>query len=183
MYTYKLTIKFSEWKQAQVGMEPSTKTTTLDGNDTTTLSHHPYVLCHFSITCTNMLCVFVVCRGLWKAVWWVVVGVWCMLMCMGSGLCCVWVQCSCHSEHGRYGLSCLYANTVECMSLYGMYSMYSIWSVGVEIEILLLLNMADMDQWKNVGWAILSWVPCSFIAYMNRLRAWREFCGVNSWQL
>ena len=27
----------------------------------------------------------------------------------------------------------------------------AIWSVGVEIEILLLLNMADMDRWKNVG--------------------------------
>ena len=44
-------------------------------------------------------------------------GEWAML-CVGV--------CSCHSEHGRYGLSCLYANTVECMSLYGMYSMYSI---------------------------------------------------------
>ena len=33
------------------------KTTKLDGNDTTTLSHHPYILCHFTTICTNMLCV------------------------------------------------------------------------------------------------------------------------------
>ena len=33
----------------------------LDGNDTTTLSHHPYILYHFAATYTNMLCVFVSC--------------------------------------------------------------------------------------------------------------------------
>ena len=51
--------KFSEGKQVYVGMEAS-KPTKLDGNDTTTLSHHPYmyILCHFATTCTNMLCVF-----------------------------------------------------------------------------------------------------------------------------
>ena len=52
-----------------------------------------------------------------------------MLMCMESESCCG-LQCSCYTEHGRYGLSCLYAETVECMSLYGM---YGIWSVGVEV--------------------------------------------------
>ena len=29
----------------------------LDGNDTTTSTHHPYILCHFATTYTNMLCV------------------------------------------------------------------------------------------------------------------------------
>ena len=40
-------------------------------------------------------------------------------MCMGSGLCCGWLQCTMYllyAEHGRYGLSCLYAETVESMS-------------------------------------------------------------------
>ena len=45
-------------------------------NDTTTLSHHPYILCHFATTHKYGLCLLVVCReGLWKAVGWVVVGV------------------------------------------------------------------------------------------------------------
>ena len=26
------------------------------------------------------------------------------------------VQCTCYTQHGRYGLSCLYAETVESMS-------------------------------------------------------------------
>ena len=37
------------------------KPTELDGNDTTTLSHHPYILCLFAAAYTNMLCVFVSC--------------------------------------------------------------------------------------------------------------------------
>ena len=58
------------------------KPTKLDGNDTTTISHHPYILCHFA---KNALCLLlVVCiGGLWKAVGWVVLGVECMLMCRG----------------------------------------------------------------------------------------------------
>ena len=43
---YKVTKKLSEWKQAHVGIEPS-KPTKLDGNDTTILSHNPYILWHF----------------------------------------------------------------------------------------------------------------------------------------
>ena len=31
-------------------------------------------------------------------------------------------QCTCYTEHGRYGLSCLYAETVESMS-----STVSVW--------------------------------------------------------
>ena len=60
--------------------------TKLDGNDTTTLSHHPYILCHFV---NYALCLLVVCMGgLWKPVGWVVLGEQCMLMCMGSRLSC-----------------------------------------------------------------------------------------------
>ena len=36
---------------------------------------------------------------------WVVLDVDCMLMWMGSELCCGWLQCTCCTEHGRYGLS------------------------------------------------------------------------------
>ena len=66
------------------------------------------------------------------------------------------VQCSCYTEHGRYGLSHLYAETVESMSsagsvwyvwvcmVYGLYGM-----LEVNCEILLLLNMVDMDRWKT----------------------------------
>ena len=41
------------------------KPTELDGNDTTTLSHHPYILCHFAATYTNIFvsCVRVVEGG------------------------------------------------------------------------------------------------------------------------
>ena len=31
------------------------------------MSHHPYILCQFAATFTNMLCMLVVCIGLWKA--------------------------------------------------------------------------------------------------------------------
>ena len=56
--------KFSKWKPAHVGMEP--QKTKLDGNDITTLSHQPYILCHFATDCFvcslvvyKVLCVFV----------------------------------------------------------------------------------------------------------------------------
>ena len=43
-----------------------------------TLSHHPYILCHSApLTQICLVCLLVVCRGLWKAV--------CMLMCIGVG--------------------------------------------------------------------------------------------------
>ena len=51
------------------------------------------------------LCLLVVCiERLWKAVGWVVLGLECMLMCIGSELFCGWLQCSSYTEHGRYGL-------------------------------------------------------------------------------
>ena len=47
-------------------------------------------------------------------------------------------------------------------------------------KILLLLNMADMGRLLCVWWAKLStfFIQCRW----NRLSAWREFCGVHSWQ-
>ena len=44
--TYTSQKNFSEWKQTHVGCNPK-KPTKLDGNDTTTLSHDLYILCHF----------------------------------------------------------------------------------------------------------------------------------------
>ena len=47
-------------------MEPSKKQAKQDRNDTTTLSHHSYILCHFA---NYVSCLLVVCTGgLWKAV-------------------------------------------------------------------------------------------------------------------
>ena len=52
-----------------------------DGNDTTTHSHHPYILYHFA---NYGLCLLVMCiGGLWEAVGRVLLVVECMLMCMG----------------------------------------------------------------------------------------------------
>ena len=95
-------------------------------------------------------------------------------MCMESESCCG-LQCSCYTEHGRYGLSCLYAETVECMSRLGLYGMF-----GFKLchDILLLLNMADMDRWKT---GVSNAEYLVHLVSMNRLSACREFCGVHSW--
>ena len=70
------------------------------------------------------------------------------------------VQCTCCTEHGRYGLSCLYAETVESMSSAAdrgvalsraMLGLYGMLEFKLCFEILLLLNIADMDRWKTVA--------------------------------
>ena len=38
-----------------------------------------------------------------------------------AGLCCT-VQCSCYTEHGRYGLSCLHAETVKYSATFHAYT-------------------------------------------------------------
>ena len=43
-------------------------------------------------------------------------------------LCCGWLQCCCCTEHDRYGLPCLYGETLECMSSAG-----SVWYAGVDV--------------------------------------------------
>ena len=50
-----------------------------------------------------------------------------------------------YTEHGRYGMSWLYAETVECMSNAGSVCMVC-WSFKLCCEILLLLNMAGMGR-------------------------------------
>ena len=69
-----------------VGIEPSK---TIDGNDTTILSHHPYVLCHFA---NYALCLLVVCiGGLLKAVGGVGLGVECMCEALSDTPICAYV--------------------------------------------------------------------------------------------
>ena len=86
------------------------------------------------------------------------------------------------AEHGRYGLSCLYAETgaheqcwvcMVCM----VYCLYDVLELKLCCEILLLLNMVDMDQWKTVEIAVQS--TLSFIVCEYRLCPCREFCSVH----
>ena len=46
-------------------MEPSKINQTIDVNDITTLSHHPYILCHFANYALCLLCVRRVVEGSW----------------------------------------------------------------------------------------------------------------------
>ena len=77
-------------------------------------------------------------------------------MCMESGLCCGLLQCSCYTEHGRYGLSWLHAETVQCLAMLDLCSMLEPFKLWCE-----MWNMADMGHLlcKTVEWAKL---PCSF---------------------
>ena len=76
-----------QMKQAHVGMEHSktSQTRSEQYHNTFIPSLHlaDYALC--------LLVVWI--RGLWKAVGRVVLGVYCVLMCMESVLCCGWLQC------------------------------------------------------------------------------------------
>ena len=95
----KVTKKFSECKQAQVGMEPSK--ISQQHHNTFTSSLHLVPFCYL---CLRLLVVCI--GGLWKAVGRVLLGVWCMLMCVES----VYVVGGCSVvaiEHGRYSLSCM----------------------------------------------------------------------------
>ena len=62
------------------------------------------------------------------------------------------VQCTCCTEHSRYGLSCLHAETVESMSsaswvcMVCMVHVFDMLEFKLCCEIFLLLNMVDMDQ-------------------------------------
>ena len=94
IHTYTSHKMFSEWKQAHVGMELSkTNQTRWEWHhNTCTPSLHLVPFCRHLDKCA--LCLLVVCRGLCKAVWWEVLGVWCMLMCTASELCCGCLQCT-----------------------------------------------------------------------------------------
>ena len=67
-----VTKSFPNENKRMLGWNPQ-KPANHDGNNTTTHSHHPYILCHFA---NYVLCLLVVCiGGLWKAVGRVVLGV------------------------------------------------------------------------------------------------------------
>ena len=107
---------------------------------------------HFTPFCRHLhkytLCLLVVCRGRLEG--GVVGTAWCEL---SACYVCAWgmsyvvggcnVQWSCYTEHGGYGLSCLYAETVKCMSSAG-----SVWYVG--FNYVMNMDMANMDRWKTV---------------------------------
>ena len=151
LYNHK---KFSEWKQVHVGIVPS-KTNKLDWNDTTKLSQHPYILCHFA---DYALCLLVVFIGrLRKAVGWVVLSVQCMLMCM---LMCiesklyVGVAATCYWTWQMW--SVMYAESVEWMSI-----AVSVWYVGVWVMLWTFVT-AECGTYglfcmeKAVEWAAMS---------------------------
>ena len=103
--------------------------TKLDGNDTTTLSHHHYFLCHFATTYTNMLCVLVRCVHRVVEVWWS--ACWCA---WGVG----YVVGGCNilavlSMADMVCLACMQKvwSLWAVLGLDGMYGVYGIWSVGM----------------------------------------------------
>ena len=67
-------------------------------------------------------------------------GVSCILMCVGSELCCGWLQCSCCTEHGRQ--VCL-AYMQKLWSASAVLDLYGMLEFKLCCENLLLLNMAD----------------------------------------
>ena len=87
------------------------------------------------------ICLLVVCReGLWETVRTVVVH-----FDVHGELCCGLLQCSCYTEHGRYGLSWLYAETVQCMSNNTVWYMLE-FKLCCEILLLLNIHVADMGR-------------------------------------
>ena len=60
-------------------------------------------------------------------------------------LCCGLLQCSCYTEHGRYGLSWLYAETVQCMSNNTVWYMLE-FKLCCKILLLLNIHVADMGR-------------------------------------
>ena len=89
------------------------------------------------------------------------------------------VQCTCYTEHGTYGLSCLYAEAVESMS-----SARSVWyrvCWSLSCEILLPAEHGRYGSMDDCGVSNAEYLV--HFVHMNRLTAHREFCGVHSWQL
>ena len=83
--------------------------------------HIPYILCHFA------LCLFMSTGRWWNVLAWVVLmGVWCMLMCMESKVYVLWVAAT--QLLLSMVRSVLYAEAVECTS-----SAESVWHVRVYV--------------------------------------------------
>ena len=97
------------------------------------------------------------------------------------------VQCSCFTECGRYGLSCLRTETVESMSsaesvwyvcmVCMVYGLYDVFESKLCCEI--LLNTVDMDQWKT---RVSNAEYFVHLVRMNRLRAYGVHSGQIEWQ-
>ena len=68
-------------------------------NDTTTLSHHPYILCHL-LSLAKICFVFVGCvqRGVVEGSGVGSGGCVVLFDVHGSELCCWWLQCSCMAD-------------------------------------------------------------------------------------
>jgi len=123
-----------------------------------------------------LACFLVVCRGLWKTVWRVVLGVhvdvhgeWVML----------WVA-------AMYNVLAILSMTdvvcLACMqkrlspwAVLGLYSMCGIWSVwyvgSLRYVVKLLLDMVDRDRWNTMEWTKLS----------VSLAAGKPHLGHNTW--
>ena len=106
--------KFSFRKTSACRDRTLKKPTNLDGNNTSTVSPHPYILCQFAATYTYQTCfVFVSCaqrvvEGKWDGQWWVCSACWC-----AWGVSYVVGGCN---VVAILSMSCLYAETVECIS-------------------------------------------------------------------
>ena len=77
-------------------------------------------------------------------------------MCMGSGLCCGWLQCTMYLPLWSVLPVCRNCGVHEqcwvCMvcMVCMVYGLYGTLEFKLCCEILLLLNMVDMDRWKTV---------------------------------
>ena len=137
-----------------VGWNPK-KPTELDGDDTTTLSYHPYILCLFAATYINMLCGFVSCVQ--RVVEGSVVGSAVVHVDVHEDWVMLWVAAMYNvlailSMADTVCLACMQKLYMESMSsacwvcmvcmVYGLFKLCC--------EILLLLNIVDMDRWKTM---------------------------------
>ena len=93
----------------------------------------------------------------------------CMLMCMGYGLCCGWLQCT------MYLLAILSMADMVCLAcmqklwrpwaVLGMYGMWSVWYDGVYVMLWNLI-VAEHGRYGSMeDWSEQCWIPCSFSVY------------------
>ena len=121
----------------------------------------PPTSCAILLPITKICFVLVSCmqRRVVEGSGWVVVGVYYMLMCIGSELWCGW-------PHVVATLSMADRVCLACMQ-----KLWSAWAV-LDLDGMLELNMADMGSYLcGRLWNEQSWVPCSSMC-MNRLCGW-----------
>ena len=166
-------------KQAHVGMEHSKTSQTRSEQ-----YHNTFIP---SLHLANYaLCLLVVwIRGLWKAVGRVVLGVYCVLMCMESVLCCGWLQCCSKCFQVPYRSSTAHSfciqdslNLPDCVQCW-IYMVY----VGSYV-------VKFYCCWMWQIWKIFNVESCGVssadyhvhLVGVNRLSACRDFFGVYSRQ-